>query len=243
VAVLTGVLFSRISTIVLGAVGILAWLMLFVAHMNHMDPEITNLVPVLQSYWLMIHVAIITGSYAVLGIGSILSLINLIMYVFVSPNNSREIKELAKKLSNISEMAITVGLFMLTIGTFLGGVWANESWGRYWGWDAKETWALASVLIFAVVLHLRFIPFMKSQFSINLWSFWAYGSIIMTFFGVNYYLTGLHSYAAGDPLPIPVWVPITVMVLIALSAISFIGWRRLKKYKIKALEAPLEIED
>jgi len=176
--------------------------MLFVAHMNHMDPEITNLVPVLKSYWLMIHVAIITGSYGFLGLGAILSFIIMGMnFLVIKPDlllkkpGIKRLFFLSKELSNVTEMTITIGLFMLTIGTFLGGVWANESWGRYWGWDAKETWALASVLIYAVVLHVRFIPKLKGQFAFNFLAFWSYGSIIMTFFVVNYYLSGLHSYA------------------------------------------------
>ncbi|MEX1002838.1 MAG: cytochrome c biogenesis protein CcsA [Crocinitomicaceae bacterium] len=230
VTVLAGLIFSRQSKIVLGATGILAWLMLFVAHMNQLDPEITNLVPVLKSYWLMIHVAIITGSYGFLGLGAIMSLIVMIMYWFVSPSNYQRILLTTKELTQIVEMTLTIGLFMLTIGTFLGGVWANESWGRYWGWDAKETWALASVLIYAVVLHLRFIPFMKGQYSFNLWSFWAYSSIIMTFFGVNFYLSGLHSYAQGDPIPIPTWVPWSIAILGLISLISFIRWKHIKRF-------------
>ncbi|MEZ4923390.1 MAG: cytochrome c biogenesis protein CcsA [Crocinitomicaceae bacterium] len=225
VTVLAGLFFSRQNKIVLGATGILVWLLLFVAHMNQMDPEITQLVPVLKSYWLMIHVAIITGSYGFLGLGAILSLINLIMYLFFRENNKKRIVLTSKELTYVTEMTITIGLFMLTIGTFLGGVWANESWGRYWGWDAKETWALASVLIYAVVVHLRFVPGLKSQFAFNVASLWAFGSIIMTFFGVNFYLSGLHSYAQGDPIPIPMWVPITVWLLAALTLISFFRWK------------------
>lgn len=230
VTVLAGLLFARNSKIVIGATGILAWLMLFVAHMNQMDPEITQLVPVLQSYWLMIHVAIITGSYGFLGLGAILGLIILVMNLFLTESNRKRLFNNTKELTYISEMTITVGLFMLTIGTFLGGVWANESWGRYWGWDAKETWALASVLIYAVVIHLRFIPRLKSQFAFNAFSLWAYGSIIMTFFGVNFYLSGLHSYAQGDPMPIPNWVPITVWLLAALTIISGLRVNRAKKW-------------
>ena len=234
ITITAGLIFYRQSKIVLGAVCILAWLMLFVAHMNQMDPEMTPLVPVLKSYWLMIHVAIITGSYGFLGLGAILGLLILMMNLFLTRNNKKRIFMTTKELTYVSEMTMTIGLFMLTIGTFLGGVWANESWGRYWGWDAKETWALASVLIYAVVLHLRFIPFFKSQFALNAASLWAYGSIIMTFFGVNFYLSGLHSYAQGDPMPIPTWVPITVWILLALTIISGIRVSKAKKWTSSA---------
>ena len=177
----------------------------------------------------MIHVAIITGSYAFLGLGAILGLICLILNLTIVPENKKRIQLTTKELTYVSEMVIMIGLFMLTIGTFLGGIWANESWGRYWGWDAKETWALASVLVYAIVMHFRFVPSLKSQFAFNVASLWAYGAIIMTFFGVNYYLSGLHSYATGDPVPIPTWVPITVLLLLILSVVSGIKNRRNNK--------------
>ena len=225
ITVLAGLLFYKQNKIILGATGILAWLMLFVAHMNELDPEITNLVPVLQSYWLMIHVAIITGSYAFLGLAAILGLMNLVMFVFINDRNKSKINDTSRQLTYVIEMTMIIGLFMLTIGTFLGGVWANESWGRYWGWDAKETWALASVLVYAIILHFRFIPGLKSHFAMTTASLWGYASIIMTFFGVNFYLDGLHSYAQGDKIPIPTWVPISVMLLLALNILAYLRYR------------------
>ncbi|MFT5820900.1 MAG: cytochrome c-type biogenesis protein CcsB [Crocinitomix sp.] len=231
ICAMAGLFFYRLSPIVLGATGVLVWLMLFVAHMNALDPEMTQLVPVLKSYWLMIHVAVITGSYAFLGLGAILGLNILIMNLNVNKENQKRLFLTTKELTYISEMTIMIGLFMLTVGTFLGGIWANESWGRYWGWDAKETWALASVIIYAIILHFRFIPGLKSQFAFNVASLWAYSSIIMTFFGVNFYLSGLHSYAAGDEIPVPVWVPITVLLLLLLTVGSGIVVRSVRKTK------------
>ncbi len=222
ITVLAGLLFSKQSKIVLGATGILAWLMLFVANLNNMDPQITPLVPVLKSYWLMVHVAVITGSYGFLGVSAILAVINWFMDIFKTPANKKAINLTKKELRHINEMIMTIGLFMLTIGTFLGGVWANESWGRYWGWDAKETWALASVLVYTIILHLRFVPGMKSDFMFNSFAFWGYSSIIMTFYGVNYYLTGLHSYATGEPVPIPTWVPITIAIFVIINILAYI---------------------
>lgn len=236
VAVLLGMFFLRLTELVLAICAFFAWLLLFVAHMNFMDPEITQLVPVLKSYWLMIHVAIITGSYAFLGIGSFISFLAMFGYSLMFKSNYKKVRAKMEVLTKLSEIIITIGLFMLTIGTFLGGVWANESWGRYWGWDAKETWALASVLIYAVLLHVRFIPFMKSKFTFNLLAFWSFGSIIMTFFGVNFYLSGLHSYAKGDPIPIPDWVPITIGLLAIFSALAYFGWMRGKKYHQEQLQ-------
>ena len=118
-------------------------------------------------------------------------------------------------------MTITIGLFMLTIGTFLGGVWANESWGRYWGWDPKETWALVSVLVYAVILHLRYIPSLKSKFLFNVVSLWGYSAILFTFFGVNFYLVGLHSYAQGEGLgTFPTWLWMVMISFIIFTIIA-----------------------
>lgn len=241
VTVLAGLLFYKQSPIVLGATGKLAWLMLFVAHMNALDPEITNLVPVLKSYWLMIHVAIITGSYGFLGLGAILGLLCLVMNLFLTQNNKKRVKLTTKELTHVSEATIMIGLFMLTIGTFLGGVWANESWGRYWGWDAKETWALASVIMYAIILHFRFIPGLKKQFVFNLSSLWGYSSIIMTFFGVNFYLSGLHSYAQGDPVPIPSWVYVTTAILLVLTVFSGINLYRFRSSGSKPAGKEMEV--
>jgi ABC-type transport system involved in cytochrome c biogenesis permease subunit len=119
---------------------------------------------------------------------------------------------------------------MLSIGTYLGGVWANESWGRYWGWDAKETWALVSILIYAFILHMRIIPKMSGIYLFNLATLFGLSSIVMTYFGVNYYLSGLHSYAAGDPIPIPTWVYITSLSFIVISILAY---RNKKKLKLK----------
>jgi len=120
------------------------------------------------------------------------------------------------------------GLFMVSVGTYLGGVWANESWGRYWGWDAKETWALVTILVYAFILHMRFIPGLQSIYAFNFASLFGFATVIMTYFGVNYYLSGLHSYAAGDPVPIPPMVYYTVILLTFLSIAAYYNYR--KKY-------------
>lgn len=200
VSILAGFIFSKKNAVILAATCLLTFFMLFVAGMNILDPEITPLIPVLKSYWLMIHVAVITGSYAFLGLGAILGLINLFLYIFKNKKNGKVLTWNINELTYVSEMTLTIGIFMLTIGTFLGGIWANESWGRYWAWDPKETWALVSILIYAVTLHLRFIPALKSKFVFNVMSMWSYTAILFTFFGVNFYLVGLHSYAQGDGL-------------------------------------------
>jgi len=220
-SVLAGFIFSKNSPITLAATSILAGLILFVAHLNWMDPQVTNLVPVLQSYWLSIHVSMITGSYGFLGLGALLGFITLILFIFNSGKRAQSISLAIKELNAINEMSLMVGLATLTVGNFLGGVWANESWGRYWGWDPKETWALVTILVYAVVIHIRFIKKIYTPYLYSVISLLAFTSVLMTYFGVNYYLAGMHSYAKGDPVPVPDFVPVTyaiVFVVIALAA-------------------------
>jgi len=218
--VVAGLIFAKKSPFTLGATALLAGVTMAVAHMNFVNPEITNLVPVLKSYWLMIHVATIISGDGFLGLGSILSLLVLILFI-IRGNGDENIDRSIKELTNIAEMSLIVGLFLMTIGNFLGGVWANESWGRYWGWDSKETWAAVTILIYATVLHLRFMPKFNNPFVFNMASLWAYSSVIMTYFGVNYYLSGLHSYAAGSPVPIPNWVPYSILCLMILTLLAY----------------------
>ena len=215
-----GVILARRSPFALAGAGILAGVTMGVAHMSFLNPEITTLVPVLKSYWLMIHVATIISGDGFLGLGSILSLLVLVLYLLRGKDGHTNIDRSIKELTNLSEMALIIGLILLTVGNFLGGVWANESWGRYWGWDSKETWAAVSILVYATVLHLRFIPSLKSNFTYNIAATWAYSAVLMTYFGVNYYLSGLHSYAAGDPVPIPMWVYYAVAGLFVLTLLS-----------------------
>jgi len=226
--VVAGLVFARKSPFTLGATALLAGVTMGVAHMNFINPEITNLVPVLKSYWLMIHVATIISGDGFLGLGSILSLLVLILFIMRNEGNSENIDRAIKELTNIAEMSIIVGLFLMTIGNFLGGVWANESWGRYWGWDAKETWAAVTILVYATILHMRFIPKLNNPFAFNVASLWGYSSVIMTYFGVNYYLSGLHSYAAGAPVPLPDWVVPSVLALFALTLLSAKSWKNVK---------------
>jgi len=219
--VLAGFIFAKRSTISLAATALLASLILMVSHLNWLDPEVTNLVPVLNSYWLMIHVAIITASYGFVGLAALLGFFVLLIYIFINDENKTKLSLTIKELTYINEMTLTIGLFMLTIGTFLGGVWANESWGRYWGWDPKETWAFVSVFVYAIVLHMRLVPGLKSKYAFNLASVVAFSSIIMTYLGVNYYLSGLHSYAAGDPVPIPNFIYYTVVIVIVVAIVAY----------------------
>lgn len=220
-SVLAGFIFSSRSMMTMAATAIMTGLILFVAHLNWMDPQVTNLVPVLQSYWLAIHVAMITASYGFLGLGALLGMITLILFILKKPENSERLNMAIKELNAINEMSLIVGLVLLTVGNFLGGVWANESWGRYWGWDPKETWALVTILVYAVVIHLRMIKGAYSDYIFSVVSLLAFTSVLMTYFGVNYYLAGMHSYAKGDPVPVPDFVPWTYAVVALVIAMAY----------------------
>lgn len=189
---------NRRSELVVASSAFVTSIVLMVAQGNWVDPEIANLTPVLNSYWLMIHVAVIVACYGPFTLGMILGLVALILMIFVNDKNKVKLDLSIKELTYVNEMALTVGLVLLTIGNFLGGQWANESWGRYWGWDPKETWALVSIMVYAFVIHMRFVPALRGTWIYNFFSVLAYFSILMTYFGVNFYLTGLHSYASGE---------------------------------------------
>ena len=215
-----GLLFAKKSDLTLAATAFVSSMILMIAHWNWMDPSIANLVPVLDSYWLMIHVSVIVGSYGPFALGMILGIVSLILMIFLTKKNKNIVKLKLKELTIINELALTVGLIMLTIGNFLGGMWANESWGRYWGWDPKETWALISILIYAFVLHMRLIPKLKGNWMFNLMSIIAFASIMMTYFGVNFYLVGLHSYASGDKVITPTFVYWSILFVFLLAVLS-----------------------
>ena len=223
---LAGLIFTRKSWGGLAATTILAATILLVALLSHMDPEITPLVPVLKSYWLTIHVSLEAGSYGFLMLGAVIGIINLILLIFLTNENKERVKRIVKEMTLLSEITLIGGLIMISTGTYLGGIWANESWGRYWGWDAKETWALVTILIYAFILHMRIIPKVYNLYSYNLATIFGLASVIMTYYGVNYYLSGLHSYAAGDPVPIPSWVYIMVTAILAISVAAY--WKKRK---------------
>lgn len=230
IGVLSGLFMYRNSNAFIPAAGcLIAVILMGFAHGgSQMNPQITPLVPVLKSYWLMIHVAIITASYGFFGLSALLGLVVLLLYTINRDKIAVKVKSSVAELTIVNEMSLTIGLFLLTVGTFLGGIWANESWGRYWSWDPKETWAFISVIIYAFVLHVRLIPKMRGQYLFNLLSLISFSSVIMTYFGVNYYLTGLHSYAQGDPVPIPDWVYLTISIVLLIAVVSY------GKYKKRA---------
>ncbi len=231
VGITAGLILYRNSNALIPAAGFMvAVIMMGFAHGGSaLDPQITPLVPVLKSYWLIIHVAIITASYGFFGLSMVIAIIVLMFYILSKKqifklHNDTTIKE----LTIVSEMSLTIGLYALTVGTFLGGIWANESWGRYWSWDPKETWAFISVMVYAFVLHMRLVPGLRGAWAFHTAALFSFSTIVMTYFGVNYYLSGLHSYAAGDPVPVPAWVYIGIAFMVTLSAVSYVRFKKLR---------------
>nr|WP_311325347.1 cytochrome c biogenesis protein CcsA [Capnocytophaga sputigena] len=221
-AIGVGLFFSRRSPLTVAATAFVTAMILMIAHWNWMDPAIGTLQPVLNSYWLMLHVAVIVGSYGPFALGMLLGIINLLLMIVTTRKNAHKINLIQQELTIVNELALTVGLVMLTIGNFLGGMWANESWGRYWGWDPKETWALISIMVYALVIHLRLIPHWRGRWAFNFMSIVAFGSILMTYFGVNFYLTGMHSYATGDKIITPTFVYYAVGIVLLLGLVSYL---------------------
>ncbi|NIF05945.1 cytochrome C biogenesis protein CcsB [Chryseobacterium sp. Tr-659] len=232
VGITAGLILYRNANALIPAAGFMvAVIMMGFAHGGSaLDPQITPLVPVLKSYWLIVHVAIITSSYGFFALSMIIAVISLVFYI-ISNKETYKIHHdtTLKELVIVSEMSLTIGLFALTVGNFLGGIWANESWGRYWSWDPKETWAFISIMVYAFVLHMRLVPGLRSRWAFHVATMFAFCSMVMTYFGVNYYLSGLHSYAAGDPVPVPAWVYIGLATMATLSAVSYFKFKALTK--------------
>lgn len=223
--VLAGLLFIRRSSITFALATLFGGIILFVSGLNWMDPQINPLVPVLKSPWLMFHVAVIVAAYGFFGISCLIGLTNLgIMSFRHSIQHAARSTEdrVIKELTIINEMSLLIGLALMTIGTFLGAVWANESWGRYWGWDPKETWALITMVVYAIVIHLRLVKKWNNLWLFNLSSVVAFASVLMTYFGVNYFLSGMHSYGQNDHIGgIFMYIYIAIAVIIILGIASF----------------------
>ncbi len=226
VSAMAGLLFAKRVTFVFAIATLFAGVVLFVSGLNWMDPEITPLVPVLRSPWLMFHVAVIVAAYGLFGICFLLSLTNMILMIVRGKQRSVVIDKGIGELSIINEISLWFGLMLLAVGIFLGAVWANESWGRYWGWDPKETWALITMVLYGAVAHLYMVKGKYTKWNFNFWSMMAFLSVLMTYFGVNYFLTGMHSYNTST-LSIDIFIYILggVVLLIVLGVVAKLRYK------------------
>ena len=156
---------------------------LLVSHINQMDPAIGQMMPVLNSPLLSIHVSIIMMSYALLSLTFICGIMGI------------SLRSHGEELQALSRIFLYPALTTMGFGIFIGAIWANVSWGNYWSWDSKETWALITFMIYAVVVHTQSLPVFRKPLVYHIYITLAFLSIAMTYFGVNYFLTGMHSYA------------------------------------------------
>ncbi|MCW2118362.1 cytochrome c biogenesis protein [Flavobacterium sp. 7A] len=223
-----GLAFDIKSKLTVASSAFVTAMILAAAYMNWIDPEIANLQPVLNSYWLMIHVAVIVASYGPFALGMILGFVSLLLIFFTNEKNKTKMDLNIQEITYINELSLTIGLIMLTIGNFLGGQWANESWGRYWGWDPKETWALISIMVYAFVIHARFVPSLRGKWTFNLMSMFAFVSILFTYYGVNFHLVGLHSYASGEAKSLD-WIYYTLGTITIIGAITYPKYKKYYK--------------
>ena len=162
---------------------LLSGFFLLVSHINQMDPAIGQMMPVLNSPLLSMHVSIIMMSYALLSLTFICGIMGICM------------RSHGEELQALSRVFLYPALTCMGFGIFIGAIWANVSWGNYWSWDSKETWALITFMIYAVVVHTQSLPIFRKPLAYHIYITLAFLSIVMTYFGVNYFLTGMHSYA------------------------------------------------
>ncbi|MDR1742725.1 MAG: cytochrome c biogenesis protein CcsA [Dysgonamonadaceae bacterium] len=226
--VLAGLAFGRKSSVTMALATLFGGVILFVSSLNWMDPQIGTLVPVLKSPWLMFHVAVIVAAYGFFGTGMLLGFTNLSLMAFAPKNRATLLR--IRELSMINNLSLMVGLALMSVGTFLGAVWANESWGRYWGWDPKETWALITMVVYAIVTHLHLIKKADNEWVFNLATVIAVASPLMTFLGVNYLLGGMHSYGQNDnAASAALYLYAVALIVAVLAAVSLNGYRKLRR--------------
>jgi ABC-type transport system involved in cytochrome c biogenesis permease subunit len=182
---LTITLAARRISVIMPMGLIVAGLALMVSMMGESNPTVSHLMPVLASPLLSIHVMLIMTSYALFAIMMLNGVAALI-----SPQQSQ-------KLANISIKLHYPATLLLAAGIFVGAIWANQSWGRYWGWDPKETWALVTLLVYALPVHAASFPVFNKVRTIHLYNILAFLTVLFTYFGVNFLLCGMHSYAAN----------------------------------------------
>lgn len=206
----------RVRTFALSS-SILAALVLSLSEYVPLDPSLSPVVAVLHSnLWLAIHVLTIVASYGAIGLAGVLAHLYGWRYL-ASGGGAEELVSLEQFLYR----AIQVGVVLLAAGIMLGGVWANASWGRYWGWDPKETWALITLLWFLAALHGRFAGWLRGV-GLALATIGGLFLLLMTYYGVSFYLVGLHSYAGGHAKPLPPLL-IAYAVLEGLF-LAWVGW-------------------
>ena len=195
---ISGIIGRRFSLVLCMGL-LLSGFTLLVAHLSDSNPQITNLMPVLNSPLLSIHVSVIMMSYALLGMTAIIAIIYFVLMLLQAKNSYATNTNIARQtalLTPLAQLLLYPAVFLLACGIFIGAVWANVSWGTYWSWDPKEVWALITMMIYAVPFHPSLTgKLLQSSTRFHLFMLFAFMAVLMTYFGVNYFLGGMHSYA------------------------------------------------
>ena len=189
---------KELSTLILTFGFLLSGFFLLVSHISQMDPQITHMMPVLNSPLLSLHVSIIMMSYALVSLTFICGIVALLLKGISKLRGHREKTSIATQMESLavlSRIFLYPALTTMGLGIFIGAIWANVSWGNYWSWDPKETWALITFMVYAVVVHTQSLPVFRRPLAYHIYMVLAFLTILMTYFGVNYFLGGMHSYA------------------------------------------------
>lgn len=210
---------SKRENYLLVTAGVLGGIAMGYALDSTIDISINPLVPVLKSYWLNIHVTVITFSYGAFAVAAGLGH----AYLWAYRQGARGAAAMPK-IDMLTYRVLGIGVITLTAGIILGAVWANESWGRYWGWDPKETWSLITLLFYMALIHGRMNGWINKRNTAIL-NITGMAVVLMTYFGVNYYLSGLHSYATGNPEPFPLKLLVYLGAEIAFVAFCLVMGR------------------
>jgi ABC-type transport system involved in cytochrome c biogenesis permease subunit len=187
-SLLTGLLVRRYSPLFVAFSFLLSGFTLLVAHISSMNPHITPLMPVLQSPLLNVHVLLIMVSYGLCGFMALNAVTALTVNAFTKD------RAYLQRMKEISELFMYPATFLMGAGIFVGAIWANISWGRYWGWDPKEVWALITFLLMGFTFHCKTLKFFNKPVVYHIFTLIILLSVLMTYFGVNFILGGKHSY-------------------------------------------------
>jgi ABC-type transport system involved in cytochrome c biogenesis permease subunit len=219
--ILAGIILSRHSLLPLICAGILAGCLLLAAHIPSIDSSFTPLPPVLKSKLMITHVSIAITGYGFFSVGTALALCNLLVLTLLSFLKENNLGKRVLIWSKITEQALWIGLFLIILGSMLGSIWANEAWGRYWGWDPKESWTLILILSYAIVLNLRLVIRTHWNYWLNIWSLFAFGTLIMTYFGVNRFFSGMHTYGGQKGIQFTLILFWVIGIWIVLSFLAY----------------------
>lgn len=223
-AMLVALLFGRKIPFLVSFGYLISGCSLLVAHLGMMNPQITPLVPVLSSPLLSIHVSVIMIAYTLLGFIMLNSLISLIQVLASGKKDKTAVLQKLEQNKIYSLICLYSSLLFLGAGIFIGAVWANISWGRYWGWDPKEVWALITFLVYSLIIHQKNLRIFTDPFFFHVFGLVSFSTVLMTYFGVNYFLGGIHSYA-GE-MQFDSTLAVLISVSIAILGLLLISYRK-----------------